>query len=173
MNNLIKITASYVCPMRYGPVVDVFQYGKRDGKQLTRERLLEKLEGLTWLKPSKTNPAPEIRLHFEDGSIFTFNNGQLALDALIAMSKIEKGIKIFVFQPVTEVCKAHWVETSVTAVYEEDGEIVFQVDNDITLPGGSTGWGEWGMKDQGKAWDFTPGTLNFEEQTKLLMSVFD
>lgn len=86
---------------------------------------------------------------------------------------IKTGVKVFVFQPVTEVCKAHWVETEVTSVYEEDDLTVFQVDKDITLPDSSTGWNEWGMKDQGKAWAFIPVDSSFAEQTRLLMSVFD
>ena len=47
------------------------------------------------------------------------------------MRKPVAGEKVFVFQPETKRCKAHWVETSVTKTWLESGSFVFETNDSV------------------------------------------
>ena len=84
---------------------------------------------------------------------------------------LKVGQRLFVFQPETPFCKAHWVETTVITITNGND---FEVkDSFITFVGSDQqSWSEHTLKDQGVSWSFEIPPISLEEQEKVFWTRF-
>ena len=93
------------------------------------------------------------------------------------MTNLTQGDVVWLFQPRTDFCNPHWVETIVLTTSNEEGKLVFTTVLGVeTLRGtrdSSAVFNEWSEDEQGKCWDFLPTSNPNEEQTRLFFSCFE
>ena len=87
------------------------------------------------------------------------------------------GEKVFVFQPETKCCKAHWVETSVTKTWLEGESFVFETNDSVELLDGTDDssflFDEWSEEDEGNCWSFSKPDTDLAVQEKMFRAAFD
>ena len=93
------------------------------------------------------------------------------------MRKPVAGEKVFIFQPETKSCKAHWVETSVTKTWLEGDDFMFETNDSVELFDGvddnSLMLNEWSEEDEAYCWSFFKPDTNLSVQEKMFRAVFN
>lgn len=93
------------------------------------------------------------------------------------MRKPVAGEKVFIFQPETKSCKAHWVETSVTKTWLDMGSFMFETDESVEIMEGTDDSSllinEWDKDDEGNCWSFFKPDINLSVQEKMFRSAFN
>lgn len=93
------------------------------------------------------------------------------------MRKPVAGEKVFIFQPETKSCKAHWVETTVISTWLDGDDFMFETNDSVELLDGvddnSLLLNEWSEEDEGDCWSFFKPDINLSVQEKMFRAVFN
>ena len=86
------------------------------------------------------------------------------------MTNLTVGQTVFVFQPETQCCRAHWVKTTVSRLFGDDE---FETADAITTMVNSDqqNWSEFSLGDEGVGWTLEP-TSNLEAQNQKFWARF-